>query len=431
MSAYRTLLSSSTRTRIIAPQLRTQTVAVRQYSSPFKVFMDTIKDQIKKDKELQQGVKSLQDESGKLAESDALKKAKEMYEKAKLQQSEQSKHLKEASEKFSQAAGKVSESVNKSWKEASETEFAKETSKRLKEAAENINKHSEPIRKNPVVGKIGDSVKTVVKDDTGRYTGFVDKETRRKLREEAQKAEESMPGRRRVQENPDAGASMVMHKDSKWKESWNKFKDENPFIQGVFRARKNYEDSDNIFISYTRAFTDRISETFGSIFEESDQAQAIRAFQMIDPTFNMDKFMSEVRTYIIPEVMEAYLRGDVETLKLWCSEATYNVLTAVIQAQMQQGLISDCKIQDLRDVDLVAAKILENDIPVFVMSFRTQEIILFRNAKSGEIAYGQEDHIEQVTYACVLTKEPEDLQNPVTGGWRIIDMAKHDSRPTW
>ena len=102
----------------------------------------------------------------------------------------------------------------------------------MKEAAENINKHSEPIRKNPVVGKIGDSVKTVVKDDTGRYTGFVDKETRRKLREEAQKAEESMPGKRRVQENPEAGASMVMHKDSKWKESWNKFKDENPFIQG-------------------------------------------------------------------------------------------------------------------------------------------------------------------------------------------------------
>ena len=65
------------------------------------------------------------------------------------------------------------------------------------------------------------------------------------------------------------------------------------------------------------------------------------------------------------------------------------------------------------------------------MSFRSQEIILFRNAKSGEVAYGQEDHIEQVTYACVLTKEPEDLQNPVTAGWRIIDMAKHDSRPTW
>ncbi|KAI8143991.1 hypothetical protein BJV82DRAFT_557765 [Fennellomyces sp. T-0311] len=431
MSAYRTLLSSSARTRIV-PHLRTQATSVRHYSSPLKVFMDTIRDQIKKDKELQQGVKSLQDESGKLAESDALKKAKEMYEKAKVQQSEQNKRLKEASERFSQAAGKVSDTVGKSFKEASETEFAKETSERLKKAAENINKHSEPLRNSPVVGKIGDSIKTVVKDDSGRYTGFVDKEARRKLREQAQQAEATgAPNKRRVAEDPNAGASIVIHKDSKWKESWNKFKDENPFMQGVFRARKNYEESDNVFVSYTRAFTDRVSETFGSIFEESDQAQAIRAFQMIDPSFNMDKFMVEARTYIVPELMEAYLRGDTETLKLWCSEATYNVLTAVIQAQVQQGLISDCKIQDLRDVELVAAKILDNDIPVLVMSFRTQEIILFRNAKSGEIAYGKEDHIEQVTYACVLTKEPEDLQNPVTGGWRIIDMAKHDSRPVW
>ena len=43
--------------------------------------------------------------------------------------------------------------------------------------------------------------------------------------------------------------------------------------------------------------------------------------QMIDPSFNMDKFLREARTYIIPEVMEAYLKGDVEALKMWCSEA--------------------------------------------------------------------------------------------------------------
>lgn len=47
----------------------------------------------------------------------------------------------------------------------------------------------------------------------------------------------------------------------------------------------------------------------------------MRAFQMIDPSFNMDKFLREARTYIIPEVMEAYLKGDVESLKMWCSEA--------------------------------------------------------------------------------------------------------------
>lgn len=34
-------------------------------------------------------------------------------------------------------------------------------------------------------------------------------------------------------------------------------------ILGIFRARRNYEESDNLFVSYTRAFTDRVSETFG------------------------------------------------------------------------------------------------------------------------------------------------------------------------
>lgn len=94
-------------------------------------------------------------------------------------------------------------------------------------------------------------------------------------------------------------------------------------------------------------------------------------------------------------------------------------------------MITILGILTMGGIQLVAAKILENDIPVLVMSFRTQEIILFRNARTNEIAYGQEDRIEQVTYACVITREPEDLQNPITGGWRIIDMAKHDSRPTW
>lgn len=48
---------------------------------------------MKKNKDLQEGVKSLQDESGKLAESDALRKAKEMYEKAKVRGSKKNKRM--------------------------------------------------------------------------------------------------------------------------------------------------------------------------------------------------------------------------------------------------------------------------------------------------------------------------------------------------
>lgn len=39
--------------------------------------------------------------------------------------------------------------------------------------------------------------------------------------------------------------------------------------------------------------------------------------------------MEDARKYIIPELMEAYLKGDVETLKLWCSEAVSTVITCI------------------------------------------------------------------------------------------------------
>lgn len=149
---------------------------------------------------------------------------------SQAQQTAQAERIKQASEKISKAAEKVGSSVNESFKKASETEFAKDASERIKKAAEQINKTADPLKKSETVGKISDSFKTVLKDDSGRYGGFVDKETRRKMREEAQKNAEG--GAKAVSENPEAGANMVLHKDSKWKESWSKFKEDSPIMQG-------------------------------------------------------------------------------------------------------------------------------------------------------------------------------------------------------
>ena len=56
---------------------------------------------------------------------------------------------------------------------------------------------------------------------------------------------------------------MVLHKDSAWKETWSKFKDTNPVMQGVFNMKKNYEDSENVFVAWARVVTDKISDVWG------------------------------------------------------------------------------------------------------------------------------------------------------------------------
>jgi len=102
MSALRSLVSSTTAKAIrpsslLAPSsqrltahpagrhIRAPLITARHESqSAFSKFVETLKEQIKKNKELQESVKKLQDESGKAGDSDALKKAKEAFEKAKV-----------------------------------------------------------------------------------------------------------------------------------------------------------------------------------------------------------------------------------------------------------------------------------------------------------------------------------------------------------
>jgi hypothetical protein len=65
---------------------------------------------------------------------------------------------------------------------------------------------------------------------------------------------------------------------------------------------------------------------------------------------------------------------------------------------------------------------LENDIPVFVIQFNTQEVLLFRNAKTRDIVVGAENKVEQCTYFAAITRVPEALGDELTGGWKVIEV---------
>jgi import inner membrane translocase subunit TIM44 len=62
------------------------------------------------------------------------------------------------------------------------------------------------------------------------------------------------------------------------------------------------------------------------------------------------------------------------------------------------GLRPDGQVLDIRGVDIMTAKLLPQlEIPVFVISFRTQEIHVYRDIKTGEVKAGVEDRIQQVS----------------------------------
>ncbi len=220
---------------------------------------------------------------------------------------------------------------------------------------------------------------------------------------------------------PSAGTNITVHKDSRWQEAWRDFKDSNKFVQGVFNMKHVYNESENPLISTARSITDRVA----GFFAENETAMVIKKLRAMDPAFQVEPFLRELREYILPEVLDAYVKGDVETLKLWLSEAQYSVYEALTKQYLQAGMKSDGRILDIRHVDILKARMLEpGEIPVFIITCRTQEVHVYRNAKTNALAAGMEDKVQLVTYAIGITRVAEDVNNPETRGWRMIEMQK-------
>lgn len=192
-------------------------------------------------------------------------------------------------------------------------------------------------------------------------------------------------------------------------------------MQSLFTLKSTYNESENPLISTARSISDRIA----GFFAENETATVIKKFREMDPSFQLEPFLQDMREYILPEVLDAYVKGDVETLKLWLSAAQYSVYAALMQQYTTAGLKSDGRILDIRNVDVLSARMLDpGEIPVFILTCRTQEVHVYRNAKTNELAAGMEDRVQQVTYAIGVTRIPDDVSNMETRGWKLIELQK-------
>jgi import inner membrane translocase subunit TIM44 len=374
---------------------------------------------------LQDNVKQLQGDVDKFQDSEAMKRAREVYERARLTSSiKENPRLRAAAEELKRTGVKVGDAVSEALTTMEESEIMRAISRATNTLSSTIAHTTEPIRNTAAYKTLADTLVDAL-DDSGsaKHAGFEDKEARRKRRQRRlEKA--GLSGRRIVSENTEAGQALVSVKPSARQEAWENFKSTNPVMQRLDTLHTAYQESESPLVTPIRAVT----STIGSWFEENEVAQVTRMMKAVDPTFTREAFERELREYIVPEVVDAYLSADREALTRWCSEATYNVLWATMEQYLRQGLVSDSKVLDIRQVDVSDGKILEDSIPVFVVTFSTQEVLLFRNVVSREVVVGAENRVEQCVYAAVITRVAEEMSDEITGGWKVVEMARRSAR---
>ncbi|PFH61674.1 hypothetical protein XA68_16684 [Ophiocordyceps unilateralis] len=374
--------------------------------TPWQVFMETMNSEFQRSKEWNESTKQIGAAAHQFTESESVRKAREAYERSTGAVSST------ASRAMKSTAGAIGKGAAWTW----DTPVMKGVRKAANVTGEAVEKATKPIRDTEAYK----NVKDVIDDgSSSRYGGWVEKEERRKKR--ALKQAERAEGVPVPEEDANAGTNLTVHKDAAWKEAWRDFRDSNRLMQGLFSMKGKYEESENPLISTARSITDRI----GGFFAENETAMVIKKFRAMDPAFQVEPFLQDLREYMLPEVLDAYVKGDTETLRLWLSAAQYSVYEALTKQYLQAGMKSDGRILDIRNVDILRARMLDpGEVPVFIITCRTQEVHVYRHAKTNELAAGMEDKVQLVTYAIGITRVAEDVNNPETRGWRMIEMQK-------
>mmetsp|Transcript_49052 Transcript_49052/g.138848 ORF Transcript_49052/g.138848 Transcript_49052/m.138848 type:complete len:199 (+) Transcript_49052:1007-1603(+) len=75
-------------------------------------------------------------------------------------------------------------------------------------------------------------------------------------------------------------------------------------------VREAWETSQNPWVY-------RLSSLWDSVSYETEEAMAVREFRRADPNFSLEVWEKEVSQDLLPEILGAWMRGDMQFLKQW------------------------------------------------------------------------------------------------------------------
>lgn len=149
-----------------------------------------------------------------------------------------------------------------------------------------------------------------------------------------------------------------------------------------------YDESDNPVVRVSRALTDKLSDVFSGMFTKSELSEALTEICKIDPDFDKSAFLKECEAVIIPNILEAMVRGELEILQDWCHESVgnqfnyytfvlifcsfqvYSRLRVPIEEARKHNYMFDSKILDVSHVDVSLESKQSTGITFFIFTAR-------------------------------------------------------------
>ncbi|AWP04283.1 Mitochondrial import inner membrane translocase subunit TIM44 [Scophthalmus maximus] len=380
-------------------------------------FVENLRQEFGKNHEMKENLKKFREEAKRLEESDALQQARRKYKSIEAETTK-------TSEVFKKSYGSMSETVKEFVEKVTRTDIGKKIKEGVEEAAssamhsaESVSKGGEKLGRTSAFRAISQGVETMKKEiDVGDAGPYRAPSQLRKRSDFSSKGENC--DTREFEANEEA-MGVVLHKDSKWYQQWKDFKDNNVVFNRYFEMKMKYDESDNAVVRASRAVTDRVTGFIGGLFSKTEMSEVLTEIVKADPNFDKDSFLKQCEKDIIPNILEAMIRGELDVLKDWCYEATYSQLAHPIQQARALGLLFQSKILDIDNIDLAMGKMMDQG-PVLIITFQAQVVMVIRSPK-GDLVEGDPEKVLRMMYVWALCRDQEEL-NP-NAAWRLLDIS--------
>ncbi|VDP14381.1 unnamed protein product, partial [Onchocerca flexuosa] len=377
-----------------------------------KNLLDNIREEFEKNKELQDNRRQLDERLRSLNDSEALKEARRKFELIEKETLKSSQIIQNKISEFHDHISNMIVEVQKTETGKKLSLAAEEVLKQAKIAAEMIEKAAEQVGDNQLYQGVSSSVKMIKNEvdsivDVRMYT----RPDQLKMRSAAF----STSTDRIVEANPNA-TGVELHKESKWYAGWKTFSENNVYYNKILDWKMRLDESDNLALRMVRGFTDKISSLLGG---HSEISEVLSEIQKVDPNFDKNEWLRFCEREIIPNVLEAFIRGDLKILKDWCYERAYNILSAIVNEYKKVNFsTADSRVIDIDRVEMVTGKMMEHG-PVIIITFQVYMINVVRNME-GKVVEGDPNSPIRVHHVWVMCRDMEEY-NPAVA-WKVLEV---------
>uniref|UniRef100_A0A915CD97 Mitochondrial import inner membrane translocase subunit TIM44 n=1 Tax=Parascaris univalens TaxID=6257 RepID=A0A915CD97_PARUN len=377
-------------------------------------LIENVKEEFEKNKELQENKKMLDQRLRELNESEALRDARKKFELVEQETMKSSQIIQARLSEIKDHMSKMIAEIQKTEAGKKLSAAAEEALKQARVAAESLEKAAEQIGDTQIYQNVSQTVKAVKQEiDDITDVRMYSRPEQLKMRSVAYST--SAYSDRVVEANPDA-TGVQLHKESRWYASWKEFSEKNVYFNKILDWKIRYDESENVAVRMLRGVTDRITSVFTT---KSEVSEVLTEIAKIDPSFDKVEWLRFCEREVIPNVLEAFIRGDLKILQDWCHERAYNALAAVVKEYKKVNFSTiDSRVIDISKVEMVSGKMMDQG-PVLIITFQAFMINVVKNLE-GKVVQGDENNPVRVHHVWVMCRDMEEY-NPAVA-WKLLEV---------